>query len=57
MPKGAPDVDLDRPEQDTPGRLREYARKSTPVSSGSHYTGTLAASITASGFRRVRRAR
>ena len=35
------------PEQDTPGRLREYARKFHAGLEWQHYTGTLAASITA----------
>jgi protein SCO1/2 len=35
------------PEQDTPARLREYARKFHAGLEWQHYTGTLAASITA----------
>jgi len=35
------------PEQDTPVRLREYARKFHAGLEWQHYTGTLAASITA----------
>ena len=35
------------PEQDTPGRLREYARKFHAGREWQHYTGTVAASIAA----------
>ena len=35
------------PEQDTPARLREYARKFHAGREWQHYTGTLAASVTA----------
>jgi protein SCO1/2 len=35
------------PEQDTPARLREYAKKFSAGSQWRHYTGTVAASVTA----------
>jgi len=43
------------PEQDTPARLREYARNSTPVSSGSTTPGRRPRASLPAGLRRVPR--